>query len=144
VISARVEERRQTRERFPSTRWSLIFAAQNRGGDASHDALNEICKRYWRPALLFLCRRGYPPSQAEDLVQEFFISIAEGKLLNAAAPARGRFRSLLLKSLQHFLLDAMAYSQREKRGGKFSFVSWDACKISMPASCSAESVFDIE
>jgi RNA polymerase sigma-70 factor (ECF subfamily) len=144
VISARVEELRQTRERFPSTRWSLIFSAQNRDAIESQDALNEICKRYWRPALLFVCRRGYPPSQAEDLVQEFFISISEGKLLGAATPARGRFRSLLLKSLQNFLLDAHAHSQREKRGGKFSFVSWDACQINMPSSCSAEAIFDSE
>ncbi len=55
--------------------------------------------------------------------------IMEGNLLQVANPKRGRFRSLLLKSLTNFLIDAAAKQGRHKRGGRVQFVfleSWMA------------------
>ena len=39
-------------------------------------------------------------TDAQDLTQDFFLSVLEGNLLQSADPERGRFRSLLLKALQ--------------------------------------------
>jgi DNA-directed RNA polymerase specialized sigma24 family protein len=145
VGSTSAEEDGQGVEYFPSTRWSLIFAARRSSAeDGSTEALNQLCKTYWRPALSFLCRQGYPPAEAEDLVQEFFIAIGVGKLLQGATPVRGRFRSLLLKSLKNFSIDAKISGRRQKRGGEFSFISWENANVNVPVSCSADCVFDIE
>ena len=59
--------------------------------------------------------------------------IMEGKILETADPKRGRFRSLLLKSLKNFLIDAAAKNRRHKRGGQVQFVSWDKWMAEAPA-----------
>ena len=79
--------------------------------------------------------------------------ILEGKLLQVANPSRGRFRSLLLKSLKNFLLDADVKRQRIKRGGEMQFVSWERWVAEVPSQLSlsaqtletspAEALFDL-
>jgi DNA-directed RNA polymerase specialized sigma24 family protein len=62
---------------------------------------------------------------AQDLTQDFFAKILEHNWVEHANPDRGRFRSLLLKSLQNFLTDAAEKTQAWKRGGAVKFISWD-------------------
>jgi RNA polymerase sigma-70 factor (ECF subfamily) len=88
--------------------------------------LAQLCQIYWRPIFTFIYRGGYSAPDAQDLTQDFFVMIMEGNLLQAADPKRGRFRSLLLKSLTNFLLDAAAKQRRHKRGGQLQFVSLES------------------
>ena len=62
--------------------------------------------------------------------------ILEGNWLQNADPSRGRFRSLLLKSLQNFLNDAADRIHARKRGGDVSFISWDAWVSEVPSQLS--------
>lgn len=62
--------------------------------------------------------------------------IMEGNLLRCADPNRGRFRSLLLRSLKNFLIDVAVKRRRHKRGGGVEFVSWDAWMMDAPAQLS--------
>ena len=121
-------ENKSTSGAFMTTRWSLILSGADwRNGDREiREALAELCQIYWRPIFFFIARRGYSPQDAEDLTQDFFVHILRGNWLQKADPARGRFRSLLLKSLQNFLNDAVDRSNSRKRGGGISFISWDA------------------
>jgi RNA polymerase sigma factor (sigma-70 family) len=108
---------------FATTRWSFI---RNRGaGGGENEGLAQLCQIYWRPIFTFIYRRGYSAQDAQDLTQDFFVMIMEGNLLQTADPNRGRFRSLLLKSLTNFLIDAAARQRRHKRGGDLKFVSWE-------------------
>src|SRR6478672_2043389 len=113
---------------FVTTRWNLILS----GGDSEKTdeyqiraALAELCRIYWRPIFFFVARRGYSPEDAVDLTQDFFLRILKGDWLQKADPTRGRFRSLLLKSLENFLNDEVDKTRARKRGGETSFVSWD-------------------
>lgn len=99
---------------------------------------------YWRPVLGFISRQAYSPSEVQDLVQDFFLAVFQGKLVNSATPVRGRFRSLLLKSLKNFLIDAKITAGRRKRGGGFAFVSLEDLHADIPTSCSPEAFFDIQ
>ena len=112
---------------FATTRWSLILSAANSEGEEqkARDALAELCRTYWRPIFLFGSHRGYSTEDAQDLTQDFFVMILETNWLQHADPNRGRFRSLLLKSLQNFLVNAAERTQARKRGGDAQFVSWD-------------------
>lgn len=92
-----------------------------------------LCQTYWRPIFTFIYRRGYSPPDAQDLTQDFFLRIFEGNLLQSADPKRGRFRSLLLKSLQNFLIDAAVKRQRHKRGGGVQFVSLETWMADAPS-----------
>src|SRR6476659_2234049 len=112
---------------FVTTRWSLVLSAAKSGSGKGNaeDALAELCRTYWRPIFSFVCRRGYSTQDAQDLTQDFFVMILERNWLEHADPNRGRFRSLLLKSLQNFLINAAERTHTRKRGGDVNFVSWD-------------------
>jgi DNA-directed RNA polymerase specialized sigma24 family protein len=98
--------------------------------------LAQLCQIYWRPIYYFIFRRGYSEADAQDLTQDFFLMIMEGNLLQSADPRRGRFRSLLLKSLTNFLIDASARQRRFKRGGGLRFVSLETWMSEAPAQLS--------
>ena len=123
---------------FATTRWSLILsAAKSESGEQKpRDALNELCRTYWRPIFSFVCRRGYSMEDAQDLTQDFFVKILEHNWLEHADPNRGRFRSLLLKSLQNFLNSAAERTHTHKRGGDVEFVSWDDWMAESPSQLS--------
>jgi hypothetical protein len=110
---------------FVTTRWSLVLSAAKSGSGKGNaqDALAELCRTYWRPIFSFVCRRGYSTQDAQDLTQDFFVMILERNWLEHADPHRGRFRSLLLKSLQNFLINAKEKTRARKRGGEVKFVS---------------------
>jgi RNA polymerase sigma factor (sigma-70 family) len=141
--------------RFSTTRWSVIISSANAEGqeEKTREALAQLCQIYWRPIFAFICRRGYATNDAQDLTQDFFLLLLDGHLLRHADPARGRFRSLLLKSLQNFLIDAHDKRRAKKRGGDVSFVSWDDWMAEAPShlslprqaldSWSPERLFDV-
>jgi DNA-directed RNA polymerase specialized sigma24 family protein len=72
-------------------------------------------------------------TDAQDLTQDFFVMVLKGRLLQYADPNRGRFRSLLLKSLQNFLIDANIKRNASKRGRDVHFVSWDDWMAEAPS-----------
>jgi RNA polymerase sigma factor (sigma-70 family) len=122
---------------FVTTRWSLLRQRYAPGAPSDVDpALAQLCQIYWRPIFTFIYRLGYSAADAQDLTQDFFLVIMEGKFLRSADPARGRFRSLLLKSLQNFLIDAEAKRRRQKRGGQMQFVSLETWMVEAPAQLS--------
>src|SRR6266566_5104094 len=123
---------------FTTTRWSLVLAGANSEGDQQKgaEALAELSRTYWRPAFSYVCRRGYSIEDAQDLTQDFFLMILETNWLRQADKGRGRFRSLLLKSLQNFLHNAADKNRTLKRGGGTQFVSWDAWMAEAPSQLS--------
>jgi DNA-directed RNA polymerase specialized sigma24 family protein len=155
LSSARGNEGSIRRGAFATTRWSLILSGADSKGkeQETRAALAELCRIYWQPIFAFICRRGYSTQDAEDLTQDFFVMILEGDWLQNADPSRGRFRSLLLKSLENFLNDAADKIRARKRGGDVSFISWDAWMSEVPSQLSmstetlnslpAERLFDV-
>jgi RNA polymerase sigma-70 factor (ECF subfamily) len=65
----------------------------------------------------YLRGRGYPADQAQDLTQEFFVRVLEGRYLDRADPEKGRFRAFLLTSLKFFVADEEDRNRAQKRGG---------------------------
>ena len=102
---------------FPTTRWTLVIAAADPGSRESRSALAELCERYWNPLYAYLRHRGFPQDEAQDLVQEFFVRVLEGRYLDRANRDKGRFRSFLLTSLKFFVADEQDFHQARKRGG---------------------------
>jgi len=105
------------RGEFPTTHWSVVL--QVGSGDSPHAAaaLEQLCRDYWYPVYAFVRRRGYRPEDAQDLTQEFFCRLLTKHWFDQADRGRGRFRSFLLASLEHFLTDEWHKVRTEKRGG---------------------------
>jgi DNA-directed RNA polymerase specialized sigma24 family protein len=123
---------------FATTRWSLILSAakSQSGEENARNALEELCRIYWRPVFVFACRRGYSMEDAKDLTQDFFLKILEPHWLEHADRNRGRFRTLLLTSLQNFIVKAAEKTHARKRGGGVEFVSWDDWMAEAPSQLS--------
>ena len=89
--------------RFGTTHWSVVLAAGRRSSPDARDALAALCRVYWYPLYAYVRRRGHPPEDAQDLTQAFFARLLEKNVADKADPTRGKFRSFLLVSLNHFL-----------------------------------------
>jgi DNA-directed RNA polymerase specialized sigma24 family protein len=100
---------------FATTHWSLVLQAQSES-PAALEALEKICRAYWRPIYSFLRRQGHAPEEAEDLTQGFFALILERRDLDSVRKEKGRLRSYLLASLKHFTSDRRRHEMAIKRG----------------------------
>ena len=72
---------------FCTTQWN-VFLSSTGETPVADEALGELCRLYWRPIFAFICRRGYSVSDAQDLTQEFFVSLFRRNLLATAHPSR--------------------------------------------------------
>jgi RNA polymerase sigma factor (sigma-70 family) len=101
---------------FPTTRWTVVVTASDPQRREARSALVTLCENYWYPLYAYLRRRGYPADQAQDLTQDFFVRLLEGRYLDRADPEKGRFRAFLLTSLKFFVADEEDRQRAHKRG----------------------------
>jgi RNA polymerase sigma factor (sigma-70 family) len=87
---------------FNTTHWSIVLTAQGESPEAQ-EALEKICRVYWRPLYSFVRRQGRRPEDAQDLVQEFFAGLLRRQNFKTIRQEKGRLRSYLLVSLKRFL-----------------------------------------
>src|SRR6266571_2905780 len=100
---------------FATTHWSVVLEAQG-DSPAAQEALEKLCRTYWRPIYGFLRRQGFGQQEAEDLTQGFFALLLERRDLSAVRREKGRLRSYLLGALKHFLADERRRAMAIKRG----------------------------
>jgi RNA polymerase sigma-70 factor (ECF subfamily) len=108
---------------FATTHWSVVLAAADSAAPGSHEALEQLCRTYWRPVYTFVRRQGHSPDDALDLTQGFFARFLERKQVKLADRVRGQLRTFLLVSLKSFLANEWSRGQAKKRGGGHSFIS---------------------
>jgi RNA polymerase sigma factor (sigma-70 family) len=111
---------------FHATRWTVVMKAAQSQAEGAELALAELCQVYWYPLYIFARRRGYSPSDAEDLTQGFFLHLLADRALAGVDPLKGKFRSFLLACFQNHIADAVDWTRRVKRGGGEDFVQLDA------------------
>jgi RNA polymerase sigma-70 factor (ECF subfamily) len=110
---------------FATTRWSIVLAAGDRADQRSVEALRSLCETYWYPLYGYARHRGLSRQDAEDLVQAFFTRLLEKDRLRDVGREGGTFRSFLLVSLKHFLVDDWKRKKAQKRGGDKTLLSLD-------------------
>lgn len=110
---------------FATTHWSVVQKAKDGDSEPARHALETLCAAYWFPIYVYVRRKGYPPHDAQDLTQEFFAQLIAKGTLQAADRERGKFRSFLLGTLDHFVAREWTRAHRLKRGGHLEFISWD-------------------
>ena len=113
---------------FATTHWSVVLTAGQSRAPGAAEALEKLCRAYWRPLYAYVRRRSYNPHDAQDLTQEFFSRFLEKNYLKSVARERGKFRSFLLASMNHFLANEWDKAKAHKRGGRVQFISieWTA------------------
>jgi RNA polymerase sigma-70 factor (ECF subfamily) len=93
----------------------MVLEAQGES-PAAQEALEKLCRTYWRPIYGFVRRHGAGAEDAEDITQGFFALLLERKDLNNVRKEKGRLRSYLLASVKHFLADESRHAMAVKRG----------------------------
>ncbi|MGB9473780.1 MAG: sigma-70 family RNA polymerase sigma factor [Candidatus Udaeobacter sp.] len=106
---------------FTTTHWSVVLEAQTES-PAAQNALEKLCRVYWRPIYGFVQRQGIGPEEAKDITQGFFADLLEHKSLTAVRREKGRFRSYLLGALKYFLADERRRVMAIKRGKGQRFI----------------------
>ena len=109
---------------FATTHWSVVLEAQGES-PAAQEALEKLCRTYWRPIYGFVRRHGTDAEDAEDLTQGFFALLLERKDLNSVRKEKGRLRSYLLASVKHFLADESRHAMALKRGKGQRLIPFD-------------------
>ena len=100
---------------FATTHWSVVLEAQGES-PAAQEALEKLCRTYWRPVHSFVRRQGVGIEEAKDLTQGFFALLLERRDLDAVRREKGRLRSYLLTSLKHFIASEQRRAMAVKRG----------------------------
>ena len=123
-VNTRLENRHAQSDFFPSTHWTVVFAAgrSQTEPEIAEAALAELCQTYWAPLYSFVRSRGYTVHDAQDLTQSFFAYLLEHKIYARVERQKGKFRSFLLASLKNFLTHAADRERALKRGGAQDFL----------------------
>ena len=100
---------------FTTTHWSVVLEAQGQS-PAAQEALEKLCRTYWRPVYSFVKRQGIGLDEAEDFTQGFFSLLLERRDFDAVRKEKGRLRSYLLTSLKHFIASEHRRATTAKRG----------------------------
>jgi DNA-directed RNA polymerase specialized sigma24 family protein len=112
---------------FPTTDWGVVLATgKDNDSTKASAALNELCRTYWYPLYAYVRRRGYSKHDAQDLTQGFFYLFLKRNAFERIEKGLGTFRSYLLTSLNHFLINEQERQQAQKRDGGQPAISLDA------------------
>lgn len=108
---------------FTTTQWSVVIEAGDSVSPQASVALEKLCRTYWYPLYAYSRRNGRNHHDAQDLIQSFFAQLLEKKYVGRVDRTKGRFRSFLLASLNHFAADEWGREHAQKRGGTKPVIS---------------------
>src|SRR5438034_8506458 len=111
--------------RFQRTHWTVVLEAARQDSASGQAALAALYQTYRYPVYLFIRRSGHSPDEAADLTQDFFARLLEKNWLASITREGGKFRSLLLTAVKHFLANARDQARTQKRGGGQPLLSLD-------------------
>jgi len=126
------------------TNWALIHDAALGdplpGGEGPNQALEQLVRRYWPAVFAYIRRTGRDVHEASDLTQGFVCDVLLGRqLLKSAHPDRGRFRALLMSTLQNYLHEVHRFNHRQKRAATFRPLSLDEKALASVENVTAHS-----
>ncbi len=100
---------------FQRTHWTQILSLRTDDETKRRAELGDLLGSYWKPVYCYLRRKGHDNEKAKDLTQGFFAKILEGKLIQKADRAKGKFRTLLLTALDHYVTSVHRAKTARKR-----------------------------
>ena len=121
---------------FQTTHWTTIEKAGSDNDLDNEVLLAELLRAYWKPVYCYLRHRGHGNEEAKDLTQGFFQEVVLGrKLIQKADRTEGRFRTLLLRSLDRYLVSVHRKETARKRKPSDSLISLEEANIhELPAA----------
>ncbi len=106
---------------FQKTSWTQILQARDGSATMTQNALEHLINLYWKPVYFHIRRKGHDVEDAKDLAQEYFTKFMERGALLSVDPAKGKFRTFILATLDHFLCDEYDRRKAKKRQPMLNF-----------------------
>jgi DNA-directed RNA polymerase specialized sigma24 family protein len=132
--------------RFATTQWHMVKQATEAPDLERMEALNDLLRRYVPAMVEYIKRRfHFSVNEAEDLVQQFVADrVLLKNVLAKATQERGKFRTFLMVSIQHFTFDMLRREKSLKRRPLNGFVSMDDidANVFVEDSEREQSIFD--
>jgi hypothetical protein len=101
---------------FGATCWTAIESIASKDDASSRALIGDFLKAYWKPVYCYLRHKGYNSERAKDLTQGFFHEVVLGReLIQRADRTKGRFRTLLLRALDRYLVSIHRKETAQKR-----------------------------
>ena len=101
---------------FGATHWTVIESIASKDDAGGRALVGDFLKNYWKPVYCYLRHKGYNSEKAKDLTQGFFHEVVLGReLIKRADRAKGRFRTLLLRALDRYLVSVHRKETAQKR-----------------------------
>lgn len=114
------------RDRFPSTRASLVALASGQPHELRREALGEIAAVYWKPVYKYIRLKWKRSNEdAKDLTQGFFAALIEKEWVERFDPAKASFRTWLRLCIDGYVGREAEAAGRLKRGGAVRFTGWE-------------------
>ena len=105
-----------TKRTFGVTRWTVIESIASKDDASNRAMVGDFLKAYWKPVYCYLRHKGHNSEQAKDLTQGFFQEVVLGReLIQRADRTKGRFRTLLLRALDRYLVSIHRKETARKR-----------------------------
>lgn len=115
-----------TKRTFQATHWTAIETIGSNDDARSRALVGDFLKAYWKPVYCYLRHRGYDNEEAKDLTQGFFHEVVLGReLIQRADRAKGRFRTLLLRALDRYLISVHRKKTARKRIPQDKLISFE-------------------
>ena len=109
-------------------------------GEGPNHAMEQLVRRYWPAVFAYIRKLGHDVHEASDLTQGFVCDVLLGRnLLQNANPTRGKFRSLLLASLQNYVREKHRFESRQKRSTALSDLRFDSRLLAAVDGAKAQS-----
>lgn len=107
---------------FPTTLWAVLEQTAE-AGERGRAALEATIQRYYLALCVYLAQRHrLEPDEVEDVAQSFIADkFLEQEILRRADARAGRFRSLLMVSIDHYMVSLTRAQNAAKRGKGHTF-----------------------
>ncbi len=110
----------------------MLSAKAEEASDESAKALEELARAYWRPVYAYLRGKGHSHEDAQEETQGLFAQLLKRDFLRTLEPSGGRFRSYLLVSLRHRLMDQHSLVANRQRRNEMSIQPWHEIAPEVP------------
>ncbi len=106
----------ETKGGFQTTHWTAIEQVRAGNPARARALIGELLQAYWKPVYCYLRHRGFHNEEVKDLTQDFFHEVVLGReLVQSADRTKGRFRTLLLRALDRYLISVRRKQMARKR-----------------------------
>jgi RNA polymerase sigma-70 factor (ECF subfamily) len=116
---------------FGVTHWTVIESIASKDDAGGRALVGDFLKNYWKPVYCYLRHKGHNSEKAKDLTQAFFHEVVLGReLIQRADRSKGRFRTLLLRALDRYLVSVHRKETAQKRIPHNKLISLEDSTIS--------------